>query len=666
MLRHAYAKDRSKQLEPYFLDLLLQCILSKNYAESFNESESCAVTFYQELCPSYILSNSSERQNEVAKLLCRPLLNIQHKIVTKQPMISDVAARCKADTGRVYYLELLNFCATLKETRDVFVEHISIVENLFQILKTDANVKVVERQTERDIWVLPDGTRDTKTELEWIWVLDSVRNIPLVSITLTLFYNLILNPDLALAIKTIFNVPPYIPNKKDKNKRPPVDILKLLSSVSDRKILFAARTLIALTMNNIDLLHNPRDMTLSYITYFDKATKDPSQKHEGVHLSNLANNFKTIVQNQTVKAELVEHKGLPLLTKAAWEPQFDVTTVHQPALDIIWAVSFYRKAAQIWRKDDILMQKLALLLKSDVKELERAADGILWRLLKEEEFRAKITNTEANGDIGASAADELEDDYDSMYVPIKENGKLQYYKLRHLLTPEQQANLDEYRFQESKTEKEKSVKGSLFKYDIMISYSHDNRDLCYLIHECLLKLKKYQVWIDKDRMHGSLMERMAEAIEDSQTVLICMSSKYKLSQACQAEVEYAYKRKRQLIFLKLEPKYDPNGWLGFFLGVKYYIDFTKTDFRKAFEDLFTQINRSRNLDTDCSILEKIINSDVVDQAAKIVEKALTALQPKTNVTKKPSDKSKDFAVVKPDIPAITAKTETLPSIAKPY
>ncbi|CAF4578816.1 unnamed protein product, partial [Didymodactylos carnosus] len=203
-------------------------------------------------------------------------------------------------------------------------------------------------------------------------------------------------------------------------------------------------------------------MTLSYITYFDKATKDPSQKHEGVHLSNLANNFKTIVQNQTVKAELVEHKGLPLLTKAACEPQFDVATVHQPALDIIWAVSFYRKAAQVWRKDDILMQKLALLLKSDVKELERAADGILWRLLKEEEFRAKITNTEANGDIGASAADELEDDYDSMYVPIKENGKLQYYKLRHLLTPEQQANLDEYRFQESKTEKEKSVKGSLF------------------------------------------------------------------------------------------------------------------------------------------------------------------------------------------------------------
>lgn len=62
---------------------------------------------------------------------------------------------------------------------------------------------------------------------------------------------------------------------------------------------------------------------------------------------------------------------------------------------------------------------------------------------------------------------------------------------------------------------------------IMISYNRENRDLC-------LKIKKelendgFKIWIDVEDIHGSSLESMANAIENSICVLVCMSEKYKV------------------------------------------------------------------------------------------------------------------------------------------
>ena len=41
-----------------------------------------------------------------------------------------------------------------------------------------------------------------------------------------------------------------------------------------------------------------------------------------------------------------------------------------------------------------------------------------------------------------------------------------------------------------------------------------------------------EVWIDVERMGGSTLSAMAEAVENAAVVLICMSEKYKQSPNC--------------------------------------------------------------------------------------------------------------------------------------
>jgi hypothetical protein len=131
------------------------------------------------------------------------------------------------------------------------------------------------------------------------------------------------------------------------------------------------------------------------------------------------------------------------------------------------------------------------------------------------------------------------------------------------------------------------------KYDIMLSYSHSDKDLCYRIHDRLTK-DQYRVWIDREYMHGATMVAMANAIENSEFVLVCMSDTYKQSAYCQSEAHYAFERRRNLIPLIMKPYYRPDGWLGIMASGKMYIDFPKLGFDLAYERLKNEIDQHHN------------------------------------------------------------------------
>jgi hypothetical protein len=42
----------------------------------------------------------------------------------------------------------------------------------------------------------------------------------------------------------------------------------------------------------------------------------------------------------------------------------------------------------------------------------------------------------------------------------------------------------------------------------------------------------YSVWLDVDNINGGVLESMAEAVENSSIVLICMNEQYKQSYYC--------------------------------------------------------------------------------------------------------------------------------------
>ncbi|CAF4023334.1 unnamed protein product [Rotaria sp. Silwood1] len=95
-------------------------------------------------------------------------------------------------------------------------------------------------------------------------------------------------------------------------------------------------------------------------------------------------------------------------------------------------------------------------------------------------------------------------------------------------------------------------------FDLMISYCHAQRDICHRLYDYLMN-DQFHVWIDKENMYGSVLESMAEVIERSDVVLMCMSTKYKESNACKLEATYVWKRKKKAIPIKVEEKYEPTG-----------------------------------------------------------------------------------------------------------
>lgn len=163
------------------------------------------------------------------------------------------------------------------------------------------------------------------------------------------------------------------------------------------------------------------------------------------------------------------------------------------------------------------------------------------------------------------------------------------------------------------------------KYDIMISYSHANKELCHRINARLAS-DKYIVWIDSQLMHGATFDAMAEAIENCEYVLICMSDSYKQSAFCEMEASYAVKCRRQIVPLVMTPSYKADGWLGILTSKYIYVDFPKLGFDKAYEELKRQMNLRKKANmplTNTTSVPQLKNS----RSTEIVSQVTTVSEP---------------------------------------
>ncbi|KAK3578384.1 hypothetical protein CHS0354_025478 [Potamilus streckersoni] len=135
----------------------------------------------------------------------------------------------------------------------------------------------------------------------------------------------------------------------------------------------------------------------------------------------------------------------------------------------------------------------------------------------------------------------------------------------------------------------KSAAASRTKGHIFLSYSWSDKEIAYQIRD-RLRAEGYAIWIDVERMGGSTLEAMADGIENSAVVLICMSEKYKQSPNCRTEGEYTFQLRKEYIPLMMQKKYRPDGWLGAILGAKLYFDFSgKYPLEKSFQGLLKEL-----------------------------------------------------------------------------
>jgi hypothetical protein len=100
---------------------------------------------------------------------------------------------------------------------------------------------------------------------------------------------------------------------------------------------------------------------------------------------------------------------------------------------------------------------------------------------------------------------------------------------------------------------------------VMISYQWDAQiTILRLVNS--LEQRKYAVWFDLNNMNGNIMDAMAEAVDEADVVLYCVSPLYKESANCRLEANYAHQKKKTMIPIMVQKNYSANGWLGLLLG----------------------------------------------------------------------------------------------------
>jgi len=110
------------------------------------------------------------------------------------------------------------------------------------------------------------------------------------------------------------------------------------------------------------------------------------------------------------------------------------------------------------------------------------------------------------------------------------------------------------------------------KFNVMMSYCWAQQDLVKRIRASLDQMG-FVVWFDIEQMKGSVTDAMAQAVENSEAIVYCMSQKYKESANCHSEANYAHQKKKPMIPLLVDENYTPDGWLGFLLGDNEPLEF---------------------------------------------------------------------------------------------
>ena len=110
---------------------------------------------------------------------------------------------------------------------------------------------------------------------------------------------------------------------------------------------------------------------------------------------------------------------------------------------------------------------------------------------------------------------------------------------------------------------------------VMLSYNWDFQEVIKRINAAL-KRQRYNVWIDIEKMQGSTVEIMADAVENCAVMCYGVCKAYKESTNCRMEAQYAHQQKIDMVPLMVEAGYSANGWLGMVLGMRLWYGFYGT------------------------------------------------------------------------------------------
>ncbi|XP_035824677.1 uncharacterized protein LOC101851026 isoform X2 [Aplysia californica] len=272
-----------------------------------------------------------------------------------------------------------------------------------------------------------------------------------------------------------------------------------------------------------------------------------------------------------------------MLTVRAWklsEHRYDGFS----AEELIQGLSGFSRNDEIKKllvNKGVLSLVLTILTTGDEKEIEAGAN-LLWQLSFDEENKSKIKDDKEL----MEAIETLSRKSSNKKITRALQGTLWVLKMgkREIEAPHKKKKL---------AQPDSSTTSS--NLHIMISYNWSDQKKLIEVRDSL-KSRGYNMWMDIDNLSGSTLQGMAEAVEQSEIVLVCMSEKYKESPNCRSEAEYAFSLQKPIIPLLMQLEYKPDGWLGILLGTKLFFNFSgKYPFEEKINDLVKEIGQRGKL-----------------------------------------------------------------------
>ncbi|CAF3694155.1 unnamed protein product [Rotaria sp. Silwood1] len=360
-------------------------------------------------------------------------------------------------------------------------------------------------------------------------------------------------------------------------------LLKLLSQIKERtSIKVYIYNILGLLLNEKDIQNETnitKEIIMTLISYIRNIHEEITE--DNLYLTDLLTLLRTLkayLQHDQLKSEFVRQQGLGLLMEIAMKKSrwidfaldiqeymgetVDMDELYssnelpeqlqkmyganikateegqQLALECFFTISFDKEAALLLKNNDRFMIYIQRLAQGKIKTmnpgLKIAADRVLWKLKTESEFKKE---------------------------------------------------------QQEKTSIDKN------EFDLMISYSWGDKPLVRQIYKYLTENYNYRVCLDENETTDSLCRSMAQAVEKSRVILMCISETYKKSENCRNEAEYARDRKKTIIPLKMT-QVELDDWLGFIAAGKMYIDFSRSDFEKSITLLKAEIERNKMAKND--------------------------------------------------------------------
>ncbi|CAF1313171.1 unnamed protein product [Rotaria sp. Silwood1] len=561
------AAQETSEVEP-LLDPIIKCLESNFYLKVYEnidlsqtKAKSGVVSnnrclaakhlFFMRECPEFLIRHDYKRRKDIANTLGRTMLENTETIFKQHLsiLIGDEGKQNIDDTRAVcitalsYHIKLLNHFALIRSIRKEILS-LPIVNQILSVLEDQSLL-------------------DTRGRID-----DA--KIGMVAQSLTLLYNLGVEPEILTTFKA-------------KNLS---NICLKLRVVKDKIIhLMSQMLLIMLDKNTFEDIYEPHLLSKTCIEYIEWSLREPRQVYQGIKLHHLLKHLEILAQNDTFNECLAEEKqGIPVVTKCVCvlkppeknpeRRRFDnvnpetksssdedrkeiLQQIQKSAVFIIWKLSFYGpKTITKLKSNDLFIEQILTLLNGTSKKSRQNAKAIIWRLGNEKRIRLELAKKEKT---------QLADQDD-----IKDLDQL--------------ISTDEW---------DESV-----PYDIVLSYSNNVNDKILTDKICKrLVSRGYQIYSEKQGAHR--LQRIEKAVEKQKPILVCLSSAYRTSKMCMAELEHAVKQRSSVIPVIVEANYKIQGWLQHILKGKKPIDLTSLVTKKFNEELlklFEEIEKTKSSD----------------------------------------------------------------------